>query len=74
MIAVYREGLLIENLDSANQYFKPPAPLAPLAPPAPPAPPKAERGVVQEIVVSVTVSVAVALITAWLLKKYGGKR
>ena len=68
MIAVYREGLLIENLDSANQYFKPPAP------PAPPAPPKAERGVVQEIVVSVTVSVAVALITAWLLKKYGGKR
>lgn len=68
MIAVYREGLLIENLDSANQYFKPPAP------PAPPAPAKAERGVVQEIVVSVTVSVAVALITAWLLKKYGGKR
>ena len=71
MIAVYREGLLIENLDSANQYFKPPVPPAP---PAPPAPPKAERGVVQEIVVSVTVSVAVALITAWLLKKYGGKR
>jgi hypothetical protein len=68
MIAVYREGLLIENLDSANQYFKPPAP------PAPPAPPKAGLGVVQEIVVSVTVSVAVALITAWLLKKYGGKR
>jgi len=68
MIAVYREGLLVENFDSANQYFKPPAP------PAPPAPPKAERGVVQEIVVSVTVSVAVALITAWLLKKYGGKR
>lgn len=65
MIAVYREGLLIENLDSANKYFKPPAP---------PAPPKAERGVVQEIVVSVTVSVAVAVITAWLLKKYGGKR